>query len=138
MTGLLIRDQERLALRALRVRAAAAPVDMRGITERLATPEGKAKHVDQMTAQTVAIPLDYLVTFSIEVGHPGGTARHLSVTVGRRDRYPLPGAIWLIAAELGFVGGLAQCDIVYPEQLSQGLAVNVIQSFAHADQVGQA
>lgn len=75
-TRLLIGPAERAALHELRVRAAAHPVDAAALEAKVSTPDGKAAHRDQMTRQTVRIPLAYLVTFSIgkPVTHAARTA----------------------------------------------------------------
>jgi len=129
-TPLLIGEAQREALHDLRERAARAPVDITTLKDRLATVDGKLAHVDHMSAQTVEIPADYLVTFSIETGHPGGAARHLSMSVNARGRVPIPEALWMVAEELGFLGGLEDCTI-WPERLRRGgdndLAINVVQ-----------
>ena len=85
-----------------------------------------------MTAQTIRIdgPWPFFVTFSIETGQPVGPCRHMSMSIRREDRVPHPDAVWLIAAELGFVGGLDSCQ-AWPERLNDGgTAINVIQPIA--------
>jgi hypothetical protein len=127
LPALLIGPEQRDALASLREWAAGAPVDMRTLRERIGTAEGKAAHVAHMTAQTIELPVGFLVTFSIEVGHPCGVARHMSVSSRAEGRLPLPDAIWMIAEELGFAGGLETC-FVYPEELrGHGRAINVVQ-----------
>lgn len=134
---LVLSATEDQALAELRELAAANPVEMRGLTERLATAQGKVTHVEQMTAQSVAIPFGYLVTFSIETGHPCGICRHMSMSVDRAGRGPSAEAVWLIADRLGFVGGLESCN-VWLEDLQRGPAgerrasVNVVQPIAAA------
>jgi hypothetical protein len=135
-TPLIIGATQRAALAMLRARAAADPVDVRSLMSRLATPEGKRAHRDRMTALTVDIPAAYLVTFSIETGHPGGTARHMSMSINRGSRAPNQFAVWMVCAELGFVGDLDACT-VWPEELQRGpdpgdrhIAVNVVQIIA--------
>lgn len=127
-TPLIIGDAEKTKLRELRELAAKHPVDMRGIEARLKLPKTKAAHMAQMTAQTIDIPMAYQLTFSIETGHPGGTARHMSMSVQRAGRLPNQYAVWMVAELLGFVGGLDQCDHVWLEDLKgHGEAVNVVQ-----------
>lgn len=129
MTGtpLIVGTLEREALALLRGVAAANPVDMRGLPERLKLPEHKQRHMAQMTAQSVAIPRDFLVTFSVETGHPCGAARHLSMSVGKVGRLPNEPAVWLIAELLGFVGGLSECLCWVEDLQGHGKAVNVVQ-----------
>jgi hypothetical protein len=137
-TPLIIGAEQRAALADLRARAAADPVDMRGIHERMATPKGKRAHMDRMNALSVDIPAAYVVTFSIETGHPGGTARHMSMSLDRDrgSRVPNQFAVWMVCAELGFVGDLDACS-VWPEVLKRGpgpgdrhIAINVVQIIA--------
>ena len=108
-TPLIVGPAEQAALAALRQAAVAAPVDMPRLMALLKTREGKRRHKRQMTAQSVRIPLDFVVTFSIETGHPVGTCRHMSMSSGARGRLPTPPAIWMVATELGFVGAIEQC-----------------------------
>lgn len=128
MRALLIGPDERKALQDLAARAADAPVYMPTLTQRIKTPEGKAAHMEQMTAQSVDIPMGYGVTFSIEVGHPLGACRHLSVYINDApDKLPHPAAVWAIAKELGFWGEIEQCDGIWPEKLRQGQSINLVQ-----------
>lgn len=126
-TPLMIGPTERAALHELRVRANAHPVDIATLAARLATPEGKSKHRDQMTMQTVKLPVAFLVTFSVEVGHPGGTARHMSISVQRDGRLPNPPAVWMVAQALGFTGELEQCTAYMETLQGHGEAINVLQ-----------
>lgn len=126
-TPLLIGPDERAALAALVKRAELNPVDMRTLSQRLEDPAQKAAHMDAMTAQTVAIPAAYLVTFSIEHGHPGGPARHMSISVDREGRVPSPVGVWMVAQELGFVGALEKCAVWSEDLQGHGKAVNVVQ-----------
>lgn len=128
-TPLIIGEPERAALTKLRDLAAEKPVNMQGITERLKLPKAKAQHMKQMTAQTIDIPMDYQVTFSIETGHPAGACRHMSMSVGKKGRVPNQHAVWMVAELLGFVGSLEQCDAIWLEDLKgHGEAVNVVQA----------
>lgn len=130
MRGLMIGDAELGAIQAVRERAAAAPVDMPGLAMRLATVEGKEAHRQQMSAQTLELPFGFLVTFSVETGHPCGTARHLSVSLqdaNTTGRVPHPAAVWEVAIQFGFTGSLEMCAI-WPEVLQgHGRAINVVQ-----------
>lgn len=126
-TPILIGPTELAALHELRVRANGHPVDARGLAVRLATPDGKSAHRDQMTGQSVRLPLAYLVTFSIETGHPKGTYRHMSMSVQREGRLPNGNSLWLVAHALGFTGALEEC-MLYRETLQgHGEAINVLQ-----------
>jgi|SRR5215831_14620768 len=103
-TPLIIGEAQKRDLEELRKRAAAAPIDMPPLIEALKTPEGKRRHMDRMNELTIDIPLAFKVTFSIEVNHPCGTCRHMSMSVDRRGRTPSPEAVWMVAKELGFTG----------------------------------
>lgn len=119
-------------LEALRRRAAVAPFDVREVLKATGNPRGERRHRRRMAGLTVRIPgpWTFWVTFSVETGHPAGTCRHLSMSVRRPDRVPHPTAVWLVAAELGFAGGLEACA-VYPEDLQDGgIAINVVQPIA--------
>jgi len=138
-TPLVVGPDEKSALQQLRELAAQKPVNMDGLLERLQDPAKKRRHMQQMTAQTIPIPFAYTVTFSIEIGHPGGaTARHMSMSVLRDGRLPRPEAVWMICEQLGFIGSLQQCDAVFIERLSDGGdAVNVVQVIS-APEAGRA
>jgi hypothetical protein len=128
-TPFLIGPVEIEALHQLREMAAAHPVDMQKLVPQLKNKKGKRRHMDQMNRQSVMIPVEFLVTFSIETGHPAGTCRHMSMSSPAPGRVPLPEAIWMAAEELGFIGGLERC-MVWLEDLTQGKAVNVVQPLA--------
>jgi hypothetical protein len=126
---LIITPEVRAALHQLRDAAARKPVDMRELMHRLETPSGKFQYTLQMGAQTILIPgpWDFLVTFSLETGHPAGTARHMSISVNREGRVPHPRAVWMVAEALGFVGGLETCRLYTENLQGHGVAINVIQ-----------
>lgn len=130
MGFLLIREQEREKIATLRDLASATPVDMRTLTDRLKDPDEKRRHMDQMEAQSIIVPTSYLITYSVETGHPGGTARHLSMSCTEVDRLPTREAVWLICEAFGFIGELDFCT-VWLEELQRGekraKAVNVVQ-----------
>lgn len=126
-TPLVIGPAELAALAVLRERAAARPVDMPRLVEDIKTTDGKAAHCAQMRLQSVPIPLDFLVTFSIETRHPIGTCRHMSMSTGKRGRVPSPAAVWMVAETLGFVGGLDTCTSWFETLVPQGKAVNIVQ-----------
>ena len=133
MTPLIITDVVTRQLEELRSLAAAHPVDMPELVERLKNPEGKATHRKQMSAQTVFVPASFDVTFSIERGHPCGICRHMSMSSRLENRMPTPSAVWMIAEKLGFVGDLRDCT-VWLEELDRipgrAKAVNVVQPIA--------
>jgi hypothetical protein len=126
---LIITPEVLADLHKLRDVAARKPVSIPELMRVIKTPRGERMHRERMTAQTVLIPgpWEFFVTFSIETGHPSGTCRHMSMSIMRDKRVPHPAAIWMVAAELGFSGGLEACK-VWPEDLSdRGVAINLIQ-----------
>jgi hypothetical protein len=131
---LIIDTGTRAELIALRERAEANPVDIASLRASIQTPAGKKAHMERMRAQTMAIPTSFTVTFSVEHGHPGGLARHMSMSCRREGRIPHPAGVWMVAQLLGFVGGLESADKVWQEQLQgcEGIAVAVLQLYSTA------
>lgn len=108
------------------------PIDMPKLMLRMQTQQGSLEHRTQMNTQTIELASgrwNFYVTFSIEIGHPIGTCRHMSMSIDRAKRVPNPEAVWLIAKELGFTGeSLRECDHCWMEDISAGgKAVNVLQ-----------
>jgi hypothetical protein len=65
--------------------------------------------------------------FSIETGHVVGACRHMSMSIVRVGRVPSQEAVWMVAEQLGFSGGLTACT-AWPEKVSDGVtAINVVQ-----------
>jgi hypothetical protein len=130
MNALIIGPEADDALTALRTLAHDHPVGMAVLMEALKHRAGKAAHKIQMTRQTVEIPVGYMVTFSIETGHPGGTARHMSMSTAAAGRIPNEHAIWMVAERLGFTKGSENKCAMWLEELEgHGAAVNVVQIF---------
>jgi hypothetical protein len=130
-TPLVIDDAVREQIKALVELAEANPVQVRDLLERLQVPEQKRQHMAQMTRQTIEVPLAFLVTYSIEHGHPVGPCRHLSMSIAREGRVPSPEAVWMIAKEFGFWGELKDCSAIWPEDLQgHGKAINIVQPLA--------
>lgn len=133
---LIIGAAQRAQLRILREQAAERPVDVRGLAERLKAPEAKDAHMDHMNDQTLNLPTAFMVTFSIEFGHPVGAARHMSLSSVRPGRLPTKEAVWMVAKELGFISGLDACTIWLenlqrgPTERDRAQAVNVVQVLA--------
>jgi hypothetical protein len=131
-SALIMGPEQEAALAALRELATRHPVAMPELLRQLKTPRGKRLHMAQMTRQSIWIPTAFLVTFSIETQHPAGTCRHMSVSSDVPGRLPSPEAVWMIAATLGFVGGLNLCKF-WIEELDRGQhtgqteAVNLVQ-----------
>ncbi len=126
-TPLIIGPCERAQIATLIELAQRQAVNMIGMADRLERPLAKELHIDQMTAQTMFIPFAFLVTFSIETGHPCGTCRHLSMSSQREGRIPNEHALKMVAQEFGFWGTLQDCMIWKEELLGHGLAINLIQ-----------
>jgi hypothetical protein len=127
---LILGETQRAALAQLRQKAAAEPIDVLAVIERCKSPRGQAEHLKRMETYSIEIPTAFVVTFSIETGHPSGTCRHMSMSSERRGRTPTPEAVWMIAEELGFHGGLERCS-VWKEDIGQGdVAINVAQPIA--------
>lgn len=131
MTALLIGPDEKAQITKLMEQAAAAPVHMPEVMRRIKTVAGKKAHMARMTAQTIELPVAFLLTFSIETGHPCGTCRHMSMSVNRQGRLPSPEAMWMVAKELGFTGSLAACTYWVEELRGHGQALNVVQPLTH-------
>lgn len=126
---LVITPEVRATLRRLRDFAGSRPTDMAAVMDLQKSDEGKRQHWKDMHARTVTIPgpWPFEVTFSIEANHPGGTMRHMSMSIRREGRVPHPAGLWMVAEELGFAGGLEACRI-WPEELSDGgTAINLAQ-----------
>ena len=124
---LILGETQRANLTQLRKKAAAEPIDVLAVIERCKSPQGQAEHFERMKAFSIPIPAAFMVTFSIETGHPSGTCRHMSMSSERRGRTPTPEAVWMIAEELGFRGGLERCS-VWKEDIGAGdVAINVAQ-----------
>jgi hypothetical protein len=126
-TPLVIDESVREQIKACVELAEANPLDMPTLMERIKDPQKKAHHMAQMTRQTVKVPLAYMVTFSIEHGHPMGTCRHMSMSVQREDRLPNEFGIWMIAQEFGFWGSLKDCAGWIEDLKGHGHAVNIVQ-----------
>jgi hypothetical protein len=126
-TPLVIDDEVRAQIKACIELAEANPVDMPALMERIKDPVKKEHHMAQMTRQSVKVPLAYMVTFSIEDGHPIGRCRHMSMSVQREGRLPNEIGVWMIAKEFGFWGSLKDCTVRLEDLQGHGKAVNIVQ-----------
>jgi hypothetical protein len=125
MTALLLGPAEQEALRRIRERAAGRPVDMLALPGQMESEQGRAAHRAQMTSQTVEIPVHYIVTYSVETGHPYGPCRHMSMSAPRAGRIPNPPGVLVVAEELGFVGRLERTSSLTVKGLTlQGAAIS--------------
>jgi hypothetical protein len=125
-TPIIVGGTEREALHRLRDRAAQKPANLEYIAANIHNPAVKRKHMEQMSEQTIKIPLAYLVTFSIE-NQPKGVFRHMSMSVQREGRVPSPESMWMVAQELGFVGGIQFCTVYAEDLKGHGKAINLLQ-----------
>jgi hypothetical protein len=126
---LIITPEVRAQLQKLRALAARQPTDIIDVMRLIKTPRGKQQHKERMTAQSIRIPgpWDFIVTFSLETGHPAGTCRHMSMSIMREGRVPHPTGLLLVAEDLGFSGDMEAC-LVWTEDLSDGgKAINMLQ-----------
>lgn len=114
-------------LARLRDRAARDPVDMLEVAEKITTPEYKKRHKARMTGLSVLLPFGFLVTFSIENNHPGGTMRHMSMSSPAVGRLPMSEAVWMTAEALGFVGAIEDCASWIEDLEGHGSAINLVQ-----------
>lgn len=134
-TPLVIVEETREQIKKLCALAEANPVDIQKLSHEIQTVGGKSRHMEQMTRQSLFIPLGFWVVYSIEHGQPVGPCRHLSMSVCRAGRIPNEHALWMVAQEFGFWGSLSDCA-VWPEKLlghgekplECGTAINVIQA----------
>jgi len=130
MRPLILGAGEIEALRALREQAAANVVDVRTLGERLADPAGKEAHMAQMTRQSLSLPVGFFVTYSVEIGHPCGACRHLSMSVAAEDKLPHPEAVRTVAKAMGFTGNLPDWVMWMEDLQGHGRAVNVVEPIA--------
>ncbi len=127
-TPFILDPDGRQKLTRLREFAGKRPIDMLKVVELIKTPAGQKAHWKQMHARTVQLPIAYDVTFSIETGHPVGVCRHVSMSVDRPGRLPLPEAVWMVAEVLGFVGDLQACKVWIEDLATPGYqAINAVQ-----------
>jgi hypothetical protein len=134
-TPLIMGAEHITALHDLRERAAAAPVHLPDRMERSKTPEGLREHAAAMSRLTITIPIGFLVTYSIETGHPGGgSARHLTMSTAREMPPPTVAQMKAVARELGFVGDISCANVwserACPVHCDQGrdVTINLIQT----------
>jgi hypothetical protein len=130
---LIIGPDQLAALAGLRQRAGANPIDVTKLAALVATSEGKSAHMDRVGRLTIELPLNYLVSLTIETGHPVGPCRHLSVSSQIAGRVPLPETVWMIAQELGFAGSLRDCTAWVEDLIRNDLiakTINVVQPIA--------
>ena len=126
-TPLIIGPDEEAKFAALSKYANEHTIYMPDVMKLIATKAGERKHLDRMSDYTISLPFGYTVTFDIEIGHPIGTCRHLSVAAPLKGRVPSPPAVWMIAEYFGFKGGYSNCR-VWDEDIDDGrITINVVQ-----------
>lgn len=126
-TPLVIGPDEETKFAALKNYAASHVIDMAEVMPMIQTKKGKRKHLERMNKYTIALPFGFTVTYSVEIGHPIGSCRHLSMASAVPRRVPSPQAVWMVAEYFDFKGGLEACT-VWPEELGDGgTAINVVQ-----------
>jgi hypothetical protein len=135
---------EIVVLHDLRDRAVNAPVNIAAVMELTKTEEGRARHIQAMGRLTVEIPHGFLVTYSIEIGHPAGPCRRLTMSTARENATPPVEAVMLVARELGFVGDasashfwLEPACLFHREQGRERIA-NLVQPLSMTDAPGNA
>lgn len=75
-----------------------------------------------------AIPVGYLVAFTIEQ-HPGGWARHISVSSEKRGTVPHPTVVEMVMEEFGMQKKLSECTIYLEDIGRDHQAVNVVEIY---------
>jgi hypothetical protein len=127
---LIIGQTQRAELAALRELAHAMPQDVQVVMVQCRTPTGHALHLEAMKPFTIPLPTAFMVTFTLEIGHPAGLCRHLSMSSLRHSRTPTPEAVWMVAQELGFQGSIQDCAFWLEDIGSGDAAVNIVQPVA--------
>lgn len=124
---LVIGKDEVEALAALRRKAARKPINSLDVIQLIKTTTGAAKHYQRMKSLSIRLPVAFVVTFSIETNHPCGSIRRMSLSSIVPRRVPTREALWMVAEELGFIGGLSACS-AWPEDIGNGdIAINLAQ-----------
>lgn len=86
-------------------------------------------HKALMQTQSTIIPPGFTLVYSME-RHPPlyKQFRHLSLSSPQPDKVPGKKTAWRVAQVMGFVGELTDCSIVWVEQLSQGMTIQLLQA----------
>jgi len=131
---LIIDHEARVRIAELMAKADAKPVDMITLNRELnKSPTFKRNHMDQMNDQTMDLGFGYVVTYSIEHGHPVGPCRHISISVDTAGKMPSVESALMIAGEFEFKGSLKDFDGIWIEDLSRDekgnlyTAINIVQ-----------
>jgi hypothetical protein len=124
---LILGEPQKTELARLRRKAAAEPIDVRIVMRLTETRDGFVEHLTRMETYTIPLPTAFMVTFTCETGQPIGPCRHLSMSSLRQGHRPSRDAVWKVAEELGFVGGLDRCTVWEYEIGHGNVAINVIQ-----------
>lgn len=131
--ALIIGEAQRTAIRALREKAAAEPIDMFRMNA-MAIRRGEPSNISYAERGeggfkdlTIGIPHGYAITFSVEQQPSGAYCRHLSVAIDRHGKLPSIEAMKLLMQEFGFINDLDRCP-VWREEFAPGHeAFNIIE-----------
>jgi hypothetical protein len=118
--ALVIRDEEKRKIVALKELAAAKPVVAAEVVK-----EDPERVRERNRAHTIDLPFGFEVTFTEEI-QPVGRCLHISISVDAPNRSPHPAAVEMILEEFG-MRPLEESLSVWVEELSPGVAVNVLQ-----------
>lgn len=132
MPALLIGDEEKAMIGALRARAASDPIDpARAMASAKADPKAFRR---RMAALTIELPIGYFVTYSVERQPgvpPSGLCMHLSVSVARARMMPSTAAVDVIAEAFGMEALGEGRSKVWIEPIDEATkAVNIVQVLA--------
>jgi hypothetical protein len=127
----MIDTPQKRRLAELRSLAARHPVDGIALQNDIKTRLGRRRHKSHVTRQTIVLPDGFVVSFTIDIGHPSGPCRHLTISMERIGGMPTPQFVATIAEELGFIDGGAHLTV---EQMGPRSCVVMIQPLAiHAE-----
>lgn len=123
MTILYIGEEERRSIKKLKVYA---ENNKYPYTEMLRLKDGKIPAPGDLPEYTLQLP-HFKIVYSVEQ-HPRGWMKHISVSVAKKGRFPLPEAINIIINEFGFKGKVDdnKLNYVYIDDVSQ--SINVMQN----------
>jgi hypothetical protein len=129
MPALIIGDDERAMIGALRARMAANPINpAEANAAAKADPAAFRRH---MSAFTIELPIGYFVTYSVErqpAAPPPGLCTHISISVARARMMPSTAAVDMILEAFGMSAIRAGTSKIWIEQIDEWTkAVNVVQ-----------
>jgi len=106
----MLTQQECDALREMRQKAADKPFHIAMEREASDDPARRKQLQESLDGRAVLLRGGLLAILSIELGHPVGPVRHLSLTNLLSKGTPSPEILWRVAEEVGFVEGLEACS----------------------------